>query len=53
MQTNNPRFIVGDLESDTDDRLLSREEIERKLRASYNKLKGLEDKVWVLPRSVE
>jgi hypothetical protein len=39
------KLIVGDLESDNDDRIMSREELERKLRASYDRIKGLEEKV--------
>jgi hypothetical protein len=44
-QLQNHKLIVGELESDNDDRILSREELERKLRASYDRIKGLEDKV--------
>ncbi len=40
-----PKYIVGELESDNDERLLSRSEWEQKLRASNSKIQGLEEKV--------
>lgn len=40
-----PKYIIGELEDDNDDKLLSRHEWEMKLRASNSKIQGLEDKL--------
>jgi hypothetical protein len=46
LKAKNGRYVVGDLEDDNDQLLmLTKEEMERKLRESNSRLRGLEEKV--------
>lgn len=42
---SNPMLVVGELESDDDDAIFSREEVGEKLRASSSKIIALESRV--------